>query len=325
MPKLLYTVDNLVDEVRSVLDEQNRDSVDTDTDILPALNRAQDFAFDIYARKYPEPILFSSILDLKGGVSDYDIPENIFEDRVLKIDIAVPSGSPRSTYREVTRISFRDLADYESSSVTNIPYYYCIIGRKIRLVPTPSGTYNARLWALRNPEKLVPSQGRITFVNTAGNYVILDSTGSALTTEADQLGSYVNVVDGQTGNIKGTLQILSTNQNKISFRSVPTRATVLNRTISGSLTDLGIEQDDYLCHISGICVPYYGSPTGNFLIEFAVAEMVRKLGGQASAEEEILKKFEQQVERTWIGRERQTRVQKRNQSWGIPTRRWFFE
>lgn len=326
MPRLLYTVNSLIEEVRSLLDEQNQDSVDTDKDILPALNRGQDFAFDIYARKYPEPILFTEELALSSGVADYDIPESIFEDRVLKLDIKVPSGeSARSTYRKVDRISFRDLADYESSSLTNIPYYYCIIGRQIRFLPTPTGTYNARLWALRNPEKLVIPQGRITLINEVGNYLIVDEAGEDLTTESDQLGSYVNVVDGQTGLIKATLQIMSLNENKITFRSIPTRSTVLNRTISGSLTATGIEQDDYLCAIDGICVPYYGRPTSNFLIEFAVAEIVRKLGGQASTEEQILQKFEQQVERTWIGRERQTRVQKRNQSWGVPTRRWYYE
>ena len=37
MPRLLYTVDNLVSEVRQQVDELNRDSVSTEDDILPTL------------------------------------------------------------------------------------------------------------------------------------------------------------------------------------------------------------------------------------------------------------------------------------------------
>lgn len=324
MSSLLYTTQNLVDEVRSLLDEENSDSVNTERDILPALNRAQDFAFDIYSRKYPEPILQAEPLALVGNQAEYDIPENVFEDRILKIESRISSGAGGSTYRDWQRISYRDLSNYESSSTTNVPYYYCIIGRKIRVIPTPTGTYPARVWSLRNPEKLVLPQGRITMMNTAGNYVIVDSTGDNLTTESDQLGSYVNWVDGQTGVIKGTLQIQSLNENKITFRTVATRPTVLNRTIAGSLPSDGV-QDDYLCAVDGICVPYYGRPTGNFMIQFAVVQLTGKLGGEVTTVDAVREMFEKQVERTWVGREKQMRIQKRSHAWGVPTRRWYYE
>lgn len=326
MARILYTVQNLVDEVRAQLDEQNQDSVSTTADIIPALNRAQDYAFDIYARKYPEPILAYATLPLISHQAEYDIPEDVFEDRVSKIEMRVPAGSgAAATSREVQRVSYRDLTNYESTSVTNVPYYYAVIGRKIRFVPTPSGTYDARLWYLRNPEKLVLPQGRITILNTVSNYVIVDSAGDSLTTESDQLGSYVNLVDGQTGVIKGTLQIQILSDNKLTFRTVPTRSTVLNRTVTGDLSSLSAAQDDYISPIEGICVPYYGRPTGNFLIQFAVSEISRKLGGAADLEEKILDKFEKQVERTWVGRETTLRIKKRSQNWGVPTRRWYYE
>jgi hypothetical protein len=238
MPRILYTTQNLIDETRSLLDELNQDAVDTERDILPALNRGQDFAFDILARVYPEPILVNAVLDIDGQVADYDIPEGVFEDRILKVEFGVPSGNPQGgrTYRECQRVSFRDISNYESASVTNIPYYYCIFGRTIRFVPTPSGTYDARIWYLRNPEKLSSPQGRVTRMNQAQNYCILDEAGSVLTTESDQLGSYVNWVDGQTGEIKATLQIGSIIENKVTFRSSPQRSTVVNRTVSVYLT-----------------------------------------------------------------------------------------
>lgn len=324
MSRVLYTVDNLVEEVRSLTDEQNLDSVDTEADILPALNRAQDVAFDIYARKYPEPILTNAPLALIGGQQEYAIPEDVFEDRILKIEIFVPSGSA-GTYRDIQRISYRDISNYESASKTNIPYYYAIYGRKIRFVAQPTGTFNARIWYLRNPERLVLPQGRVTFLNPGNNYLIVDSAGSKLSTESDQLESYVNIVDGQTGVIKKTLQIASIQENKITFRS-PARSQVLNRTVSSSFTTDDINPDDYICGVDGICVPYYGRPTSNFLIAHAVKEIAAiKLGGEISAIQSVVDTFEKQVERTWVGREKQMRIQKRSQNWGVPTRRWFFQ
>lgn len=325
MGRLLYTVDNLVSEVRQQLDEQNRDAVDTNLDILPSLNRAADFAFDILARKYPEPILKYDTLTFVSGQSEYDIPETVFEDRILKLETEIPVGaSNRANYIQIDRISYRDMAPYESASTSSFPLYYCIIGRKMRIVPQPSGSYNARMWYIRDPEKLVSPQGRITIVNSGSNYVILDQAGDSLTTESDQLGSYVNIVDGQTGEIRGSLQIQSVVDSKITFRTVPTRSSVLNRNISGSLAVIECNQDDYLAPIDGTCVPYYGRPTSNFIIQFAVAEITRKLGGQASTEEDILKKFEQQVERTWSGRQQSLRVKKKSNNWGVSTRRYWW-
>lgn len=326
MARLLYTVDDLVSEVRSMLDEQNRDSVATDTDILPALNRAQDYAFDIYARRYVEPLLRPTELILQGGVQEYAIPEDVFEDRILKIEIRVPTGGVGSTFAEVQQISYRDLANYESASNTNIPLYYAIYGRKIRFVAPPSGAYPARLWSLRNPEKLVLSQGRITVSNPASNYLIVDSAGEDLTTEADKLGSYVNIIDGQSGEIKGTLQIQSLNaNNRLTFRTVPQRTVVLNREVAGDLSSIALELDDYVASVEGSCVPYFSRPTSNFLIQYAVAEITRKLGGSAEMEERILEKFERQIEKSFANRPQALRVTKRSRIWGVPTRRFWFE
>lgn len=326
MPRINYTVENLVNEVRQQLDELNRDSVSTENDILPTLNRASDFASDILTRKYPEPLLKYTTLDLQAGVSEYDIPEDVFEDRILKLETTVPVGTGRANYIEIQRISYRDITNYESAAISSFPLYYCIIGRKIRIVPQPSGSYDARMWFIRNPEKLVMPQGRVTMINSAQNYIIVDQAGSDLSTESDQLQSYINVIDGQSGEIKGTLQIQSIAENKITFRTVPSslRPTVYNRTIDTSLQDINIQPDDYICAVDGICVPYFGRPTSNFLIQYAVAEITRKLGGAADTEENILKKFEQQVERTWAGRQQELRVKKKSNVWGTNTRRYWW-
>ena len=42
MASQIITVNDLIDEVRSMLDEDNRTSLSNSADILPALNRAQN-------------------------------------------------------------------------------------------------------------------------------------------------------------------------------------------------------------------------------------------------------------------------------------------
>lgn len=323
MGRLTYTTDDLVVGVRSLLDESNQDSVDTVTDILPSLNRALQYGMDILARKYPEPLLKHSTLVLVAGQAEYSIPEDCFEDRLLKVEIAIPGGGG-ATYRKVERISYRDISDYESSITTNLPIYYCVIGRNIRLLSTPSGTYSARVWYLTEPEQLVLPQGRLTHIGSNLQYVVLDTAGESLSTESDQLASYVNLINGQTGQVRATLQISSVVEDKITFRTVPLRTSVLGRTVTGVLP-LDTRQDDYLCSVVGSCIPAPASPLGNFLIEYCVAEMTGKLGGDRTTEEQILDKFEKQLERIWVGRERQMRVQKKSEKWGTPVRRWWYE
>lgn len=324
MARVFYTVADLVSQVRSTVDELNQDSVDTEADILPALNRAQDFAFDVLARFYPEPLLVHATVPTVGAQAEYDIPEDCFEDRLLKVEVQV---SNLNTFREVQRASYRDISDYETTSSSNVPYYYAVVGRKYRLVPAPSGTYPLRIWYLKTPEALLLPQGRVTTISTGSNYCVVDEVGSDLTTESDQLNSYVNWIDGQTGAVKGTLQIQSITDNRVTFRTAPTRTTVLNRTIETSLANLDTSQDDYLATVKGTCVPQYSQPTSNFLVQYATAEMQRKLGSElAVTEQNILEKFEQQIQRTWVGREEQLRIKKRSPAYGsFTSRRWFWD
>jgi len=165
--------------------------------ILQVLNRAQDFASNILARHYEDPLLTKTSVTLVNGQAEYDIPEDAFEDRLEKIEVTV-----NQFQYEVQRISYRDLSVYESNSNVSVPYYYAIVGRKYRLIPTPTSNNTLRVWYLKDPDQLVVNQGRITSINTASNYVLLDSVGTDLTTESDQLASYVNVIDKQTGKIK---------------------------------------------------------------------------------------------------------------------------
>jgi hypothetical protein len=165
----------------------------------------------------------------------------------------------------------------------------------------------------------------VTLINTGSNYIRVDSVGDDLTTNVDDLNSYVNLVNGQTGEIKATLQIQNIDDDKITFKSSPSRTTVFNRTVSAGLSTVTetIEQDDYICTVHGTCVAYFGDATTNFILSMAGFELQKKLGTATGLEKDLVDKFEKQLERQWTHRENTARVNKRNQIWSIPYRRWF--
>jgi hypothetical protein len=319
-------VDDLVSDVRQQLSEENTTALDTQLDILPALNRAQDYAANILARHYESPMLAKKTVQLVAGQSEYPIPDDAFEQRLEKIELTIGRS-----FTELTRASYRDTTYYESTSGTFIPTLYTVVGNKYRLIPGPSaGARSIRIWYLKDVLPLVLQQGRVTVVNTASNYLLVDSLGSDLTTEGDNLNSYISVIDGQSGERKGSFQIKNLKDNKIEIKTTPARTTVLNIPVNNSLSGLidesgqavTIEPDDYVCVISGICIPFFKKPFSNFLIQYAVAELTRKLGGEAGIELSVLKGLEDEVERSWVGRETTLRVKKRNITWGSNYSRW---
>lgn len=321
MARPLYTVEQMAESVRARIDELNRDTIDTERDIVPALNRALEYAVDIYAKHYVDPFLAYTTLDITTD-TEYSLPEDVYEDRIVKLEMAIGGG----IYQEVERISYRDITNYESGSNSPTPYYYAVVGRKIRLLPTPSGTYDARLWYVKYPEQLVLPQGRITTVGSNNNYVVVDTVGSDLTTETDQLDNFINIINSRTGEVRGTFQIAAIDDGRITIRTAlpPNgRTSVFGKEILTSLADTGVSKDDYVCVAAGTCVPYLASPTSNFLIQYAVAELSRQLGINSVEEEQVLAKFEDQVKRTWAGRETTIRISKRSASFGLPPYNYY--
>lgn len=316
------TTEDLIAEVRSMIDESNLISVRDEEDIIPALNRGQDMAANILARHYEAPLLAYKQVTLTSGQAEYSIPEDALEQRLEKIEVQV-----NNLFYPVKRIDYRDATSYESlTTKTNIPYYYAVIGQKFRLLPSPTSTYPLRIWYLKDPEPLVKNQGRITHINAGSNYIVVDAIGSNLTVSNSDLNCYANLIDGQTGEIKGTLQIANIQGNKITFKSVfgpNDRTTVLNKTISSDLSTIAVERDDFICTIHGSCIPVMKKPFSNYLIQFAVAEMQRKLGGPADLELKVKQDLEAVVERSWVGREQSLRVSRNNRNWEVPPRRFF--
>lgn len=333
----IITVDNLINDVRQMLDEHNTLSVSDSADILPALNRAQRYAANILTRHYEPPMLRHVTLTPTAGQAEYPIPQDCLEERLEKVEVNI-----NSLYYPVTRISYRDISDYETTNGVPSPYYYAIVGRNFRLVPKPTGAYPLRLWYLAEPPKLTNVWGRIQRVDTANmalivtDQVLETEDQAGMTTQIDNLNSFVNVIDAETGMRKATLQIKSISGSQVKFKTVPSRETVQTLTVDTSMTDLSvntdsnnngsdveIEQDDYLCSIEGSCVPFFKNPFSNFLVQYAVAEIRRKLGGDSETEIAVLQRLEQQVERSWVGREQSLRVHRSNTKWNNSGRRYL--
>jgi hypothetical protein len=253
-----------------------------------------------------------------GGQTEYVLPVDAFEQRLEKLEANI-GGS----YYEIKRVDYRDASPLESIQTSSIPDYYSVVGGKFRLYPTPNGAYSLRAWYLKDPEPLVLEQGRLTVVNTASNYVIVDSIGSALTTEMDQLDSYVNIVNGNTGEIRCSLQIQSIAGNKITFKATPARTSILGRrTIVGAIPTT-VQLDDYICVASGTCIPVFKKPFTNYLIQFAVCDITRKMGGDAGLDIQLREELGETVRRSWVGREQTLRVKQTSRVWNRSGRRWF--
>lgn len=303
----------VVDEVRSLVDEENVSAV-SDAEIVASLNRAQDRVATIMAKHYNPPLLTEAYVTLDAGTIDYVIPEDALEQRLVKVDWTTGAG-----FQRLDEISIRDLARYQPplASAGGAPYYYCIIGDTYRILPGNGAGGQLRIFYLADPAPLVLEQGRITLTNTAGNYLIVDELGDGVSTDADELESYVNVVDKNTGRIKGTLQVQSISDRKVTFRATPTRATVQDRTVLGVLPAT-VEQDDYLCGVAGTCVPFMKKPASNYILQYAAADVaVTKLGADPGILMAQTVKMEEDVTRSWSGRPNTARVRSRSNSWNM--------
>lgn len=329
MANIENTVNDLVDQVRSQLDEDNSSTISTKKDILPALNRGLDYAANTLAKLYEDPLVARVELTLDPSRREYDIPDDCLEGRIEKIELRQGTN----VFFEIKRASYRELSTIELATDTSTnPNYYSIMGNKIRFTPGTAGGFRARIWYLKCPEKLVLSQGMITTVNEDNNYIIVDQLGSDLNTQADSLSSYVNLVDGSTGIVKGSFQIKRIDSNKITLKTIPARTTVLGKSISNDLSgltnDLGdkitVEPDDYICSVSGACVGSLGKIVSNFLIQYAVSELTRKLQGQMDFEFSVLKDFERKVKSAWAGRETTLRVKRKSRRWGRSARPFIY-
>lgn len=315
---MALTVTNLISQVRNQLDETNKSGVKDSEDVLPSLNRANDYALNILTRVWEPTLISYERVTGDGESMDFPIPQDAFEQRIEHVELEYQ----QNYFRHLTPADFREITVLEGQGTASYPTHWCIVGNNVRILPRPAAGTPIRIWYSKDPGLLVKEQARIVLAPTLNqDYLVCTNIGEELSEDMTDLSSYFNVVDGQTGEIKGTFQIAFIENNRIYIRTSGTSAKIDTRTVLASFNDLDIEAGDFVCSYEGTCIPTMKKPLSNFLVQFAVAEITRKLGGDAPTEEAVLRKFEEQVRKTWSGRNRRTKVTRSNHLWATPARR----
>jgi hypothetical protein len=301
------TVDQLVSEIRTATDEINTE-YESDTEILQTLNRAQRNATNIISRKYPD--LFTDWVDITtDGEYNYDLPTEAAGRRVVHVE---------SYYNEIAypmaRITEVQASNYRTNAQSARPIYYLNYKNHIQFLPRPTSGIRVRVYYIKRSQPLVLSQGRINLVDSGDNLVRVDAIGPDLATTTSGFASYVNFIDYNTGAVKGSCQIaaIDTDTNEITFKtSGLTRTSVLGLTISTTLpTDLA--EDDYICLVTGTCVPELDDVYCDFLLQYSVVDIRRRFGEPLGEELEALERISKELEEMWAGRKPPGRIRKAN-------------
>lgn len=95
----------------------------------------------------------------------------------------------------------------------------------------------------------------------------------------------------------------------------PTRSSVLGKDIDLSLP-AEIQVDDYVCLVSGTCVPELPEAYQDYLIQFGVLELRRRHAEMSQEELQALKDHEQELLKAWAGREQSHRIRRASIHWG---------
>lgn len=306
------TLQLMADEVRSELDEENISSIEDETDILPMFNRAQTKAYEILARVYPQPVMEEVEFTFSGGERTFELPEHLLGDR---LKLAQWEGINQRRPAEIRFVSAAEFIQYRTDAQRYQPRHAKIVGRTVELsgaVAAGSGTL--KVFVVNEPNPLVLPFAKI--LRTSGEKLFITNIDDDYdVTDGDN--EYLNIVDGGTGTIKGTVQILTYNEtDEIEIKTVPDYTTVLDRTVSGSLSNISISRDDYLCNVRGGCVLQFPNVTRNFIMSWAVAKLKRnKLGAPYSEDDKEVKKFEADLRRAYMARPQQTRIRQTNRIW----------
>ncbi len=299
------TVDDLLDQLRTQLDESNITDV-SDEQLLQALNRAQRSATNTVSRQY-EAMFWKETTISTDGTNILALPKDAFGRKVEMVEVVV--GSARYPLK---RLNNHQTSPLIGSGSTTRPSYYALTKNEIRIFPTPASGLTMYVSYIKRPEPLVKSQGRIS--SSSGSDILVDALGASLTTTTEGFGAYINIVDYSTGEIKGTLQIaaLDTDLDKITCKSSGlTRSSVLGRTIDTALPS-DIQADDYVCLVTGTAVSELDEAYTDFLIQFAVVEIKRRFGEDISQELPALDALKDELKSMWAGRESSHKLRRSN-------------
>jgi hypothetical protein len=306
------TVNDLAEELRSLLDEFNDSNLDIERDVLPVFNDAQLMAYGVLARSYPEPLLTPIDVPVTSGTITVELPESLFGDALREVEWIDASDYDRP--QKCDRVLIRKLSQNHASATVDAPRMHAIYGRNIRFNQPASGRKTLRLWALREPDQLLSPFGRILNVDETNNILYLTDINTDYDVTSGDY-SYVNIIDGQTGLIKGTVQILEWDDvDTARIKTVPDAATVMGKPVNGDISSA--ERDDYLCFIRGTCVLQFSDVIRNFIKQYAIDRIKRnKLGYPYDVDNKLVDEFRKEMKKAYMGRMSAFRVWHNNPNW----------
>jgi hypothetical protein len=316
------TIQDLIDEIRSTIEEENEVQVQDDRDLLPIINSAHEKAFEVLSQVYSDPILTFSTHTLSEQV--WTLPENIFQE---KIRAAVWVDASDQKIRDCKKSSIFTHLDKQTTVGSGFyPSSYISLGRRIKFSSVPNG--RLMLFYLKEIDRLVRPIATIDSISGTDTILFSD-----LDPEYDptlgRLDSYLNIIDGQTGLVKGSVQVKTLGTASLEIKSIPERSRVLNRTISSDLTTLTdelsqpytIEGDDYLCSVKGTCVLPYLSLIKSYVKQESIATLKRNQGFAYDVDQQLVAQFRSDMQKSANAeRDNPMTIRHRNACWN--SARW---
>jgi len=291
------TIQNLIDELRSTIEEENSAQLKDDRDLLPIINSAHKRAFEILTQLYPEPIMTFSTYDVSTQL--WTLPENLYQDKIVHM-VWVDENERKIC--DCKKSSLTKFTEQQQTAYQGYPRSYVVIGRNVKFSSPPGG--KLMVFYLVDLPKLVRPLATIDEVEGTDKLYISELDAEYDPT-ASRTSGYLNIVDGQTGLIKGSVQVKTLGTDYIEIRSTPDRSKVLNRAIASDLTaltdDLGqsisVEADDYLCEIAGVCVIPYDSMVAAFIKQSSIATLKRNQGYAYDVDQQLEGQFRSDMQK----------------------------
>lgn len=273
------TVEDLIQQVRDLIDEDNTSDLGDDV-ILRMLNRSQQEMVRILTKKYNSHYMRETIYTS----SDFEA-DSSSQNRIVKLSnqafgfaVNMVDAKIGTSWFPVPRVPFSyNLAQDNASESNSLPTAYSTQGNDLYFYPKPSSSTQIRVRYQFRPAKLVKTQSRIT--SSSGAVLTVDSVGSGISTSVDTLAGFINIIDHLTGEIKSTHQVSgydSTAKTITIKTSGLDRSTVFGYTVSDSLPST-LANDDLVCLADGTCVPTFAHDLTNFLVDIAGFYTKRKL------------------------------------------------
>jgi hypothetical protein len=311
-------VENILDEIRRRTGETNEDGSISGDMLLDAINRGQEESAMILARNYPTPLLTYTTVVTTAGEPEYDVPEDAIEGRIQQVELLLSDGTPRAL--QPRDVYDNVLFEAATSSGNREPEIWMEVGftRKIRVLPQPTAGYTLRIWYCKELPQLAISQGMITA--TATNTLTLDEVGDDISTSLDEPGSHLCIIDGQTGVIKGAVEVsgIDSTTGDITLRATPSVTTIDNLPISALASISGVAVGDFVCVAPFTCICQIRQPFINHMVSYVFALLQYLNGGDIQVPQAELARMEKYVSKMKKGRVNNLRVAQTSHSYRTP-------